>query len=331
MKRAATPSPPASQKRSKNQSNNQGEFDPIDEGNGWEQTGPNEWTNKFTNECTDFKPTYPAAQQEGASLDLNRAQQEGAGMVQHDPGMVQMNFAPQTATPELPQNTTLNPQYLQEMMAKQERQQREQAEQQRQIHHQRWQQADQMQQTYANHLVNNNRANLLRACVQEHAERLVFHYNTQTGNILTAVQMLDPEFIPNYVNSLSSAINSKGDASQPVDLMDMLSSSDEGSDEGGDNEGEENEVEKEERQLLRMAAMNNGNNDQEQIPSDNNGVHQSENVEKDAAGSQDEPLVLSDDDNDDDNEEEEEDEEEEPMQIPQSNSIDESSSAGLAI
>ena len=57
MKRAATPSPPASQKRSKNQSNNP-EFDPIDEGNGWEQTGPNEWTNKFTNECIDFKPTY---------------------------------------------------------------------------------------------------------------------------------------------------------------------------------------------------------------------------------------------------------------------------------
>jgi len=211
---------------------------------------------------------------------------------------------------------------------------------------------------YAGHLKGANRADLLRACVNEYANHYNEYYPQLVNQMLVGCQMIDPNYIPTFVGGMPAVINSKGDAGQPVDLMD----SDDDDDDDNDNDDDDGDVDgnvDDDAIDTNRDGQNNLGQDGDEYPehsehsehreypehpaeSTGNGMHSNnyddsseddnssgmippqaqydasvgDQIQSSQAGSQGEPLVLSDDAN----------EESEPEE-----NIEDSSSAGLAV
>ena len=86
---------------------------------------------------------------------------------------------------------------------------------------------------YAGHIVGRNRGNLLKTVVNSFATTYVWNYPMLVDEILVRCQMMDENFIANYVKQLPDNINIKGNAEEPVDLLD----SDEEVDHGAHDDG----------------------------------------------------------------------------------------------
>ena len=337
MKRANTPtdSSNVSQKKSKQTAEDdedEEEFEPIDEGNGWTQQTKSSWINTYTGEEIEFKPIHPAGKVLGTSLDIiNSVVAVPHHEVVGTHGMMEQNVAAAAAA-----GTTWTPAPNGTQMP--HPQQQQQTQQQQQIQQQNEQQIQQLQHlearknaiehvfSFTRHLVNNNRANLLRACVHRLADHFVAYNGALVDEMFVACHLIDENFINNYVDQLSSTINSKGDAEQPVDLLDSnVDSSDDENVYEDDDEEEGNEEEEEDSLALHHKTeqlLHGGKESDEE-----NGEEEEVNIsQKVGGGSQCEPVVLSDDDN-----EESDDNGAEEAEKDAVDAIQDSSSVGLNV
>ena len=86
---------------------------------------------------------------------------------------------------------------------------------------------------YAGHIVGRNRGNLLKTVVNSFATTYVWNYPMLVDEILVRCQMMDENFIANYVKQLPDNINIKGNAEEPVDLLDCDEEVDHGAHDDG--------------------------------------------------------------------------------------------------
>ena len=285
----AEPVPSKKQKIGKHQSNDDDdddEYEPVDEGNGWTRIEEQRWLNQFTGEEIAVKPMFPASKDKFTSLDIINQ----VAMAPNDGKVVGLT----PGVPQMISQMTVNHLLSPADVAKQ----REEAR--KAVWLVKYNKSKQNLKEYAGHIVGHNRAHLLKTVVNSFAATYVWYHSTLVDEFLVRCQMTVENFIANYVKQLPDNINIKGNAEEPVDLLDSDEEVDHGAHDNGFVDGvvEADSSEEEEEEEAEEAEEDYDNSP---AHADDASSQQSSN-----AGSQGEPLVLSDEEVDEEIEEEDE-------------------------
>jgi hypothetical protein len=254
------------------------EYEPVDEGNGWTRIEEQRWLNQYTGEEIAVKPMFAASKDKFTSLDIINQ----VAMAPNDGQVVGLT----PGVPQMISQMTVNHLLSPADVAKQ------QEEARKAIWHVNYNKSKQNLKEYAGHIVGHNRGNLLKTVVNSFAATYVWHYPALVDEILVRCQMMDENFIANYVKQLPDNINIKGNAEEPVDLLDSDEEVDHGAHDDGFVDG------------VVEADSSEEEDDYDNSPA--HADHDASSQQSSNAGSQGEPLVLSDDNVDEEIEEEDE-------------------------